>query len=71
MTHQSNKQFNTYKAGLNLDFLQEYCMEYIRGAWMFQVYGAQQRGGKGLLHGLCLRGRVCGRLPELSFWEDF
>ena len=28
MTHQSNKQFNTYKAGLNLDFLQEYCMEY-------------------------------------------
>ena len=28
MTHQQNKQFNTYKEGLDLEFLQEYCMEH-------------------------------------------
>ncbi len=28
MTHQQNKQFNTYKEGLDLEFLREYCMEY-------------------------------------------
>ena len=27
MTHQSNKQFNTYKEGLNLEFLRKYCMK--------------------------------------------
>ena len=38
----------------------------VRGAGMLQVHGAQRRGGQGLLHGLRLRGRVCGRLPLLS-----
>ena len=28
MTHQQNKQFNTYKEGLDLEFLREYCMEH-------------------------------------------
>lgn len=28
MTHLSEKHFNTYKEGLNLEFLREYCMEY-------------------------------------------
>ena len=28
MTHQPNKQFNTYKEGLDLVFLREYCMEH-------------------------------------------
>ena len=28
MTHQPNKQFNTYKEGLDLEFLREYCMEH-------------------------------------------
>jgi len=28
MTHQQNKQFNTYKEGLDLEFLREYCMEW-------------------------------------------
>ena len=28
MTHQQNKQFNTYKKGLDLEFLREYCMEH-------------------------------------------
>ena len=28
MTHQPNKQFNTYKKGLDLEFLREYCMEH-------------------------------------------
>ena len=28
MTHQTNKQFNTYKEGLDLEFLREYCMEH-------------------------------------------
>lgn len=27
MTHQQNKQFNTYKEGLDLEFLRAYCME--------------------------------------------
>ena len=27
MTHQPNKHFNTYKEGLDLKFLREYCME--------------------------------------------
>ena len=26
MTHQTNKHFNTYKEGLDLEFLREYCM---------------------------------------------
>lgn len=41
MTHQPNKQFNTYKEGLNLKVQRRYCMEYwkvktmnIRGAGM-------------------------------------
>lgn len=38
----------------------------VRGARMLQVHGAQRRGVQGLLHGLCLRGRVRGRLPLLS-----
>ena len=28
MTHQPNKQFNTYKEGLELEVLREYCMEH-------------------------------------------
>ena len=28
MTHLQNKQFNTYKKGLDLEFLREYCMEH-------------------------------------------
>ena len=28
MTHQPNKHFNTYKEGLDLEFLREYCMEH-------------------------------------------
>ena len=28
MIHQSNKHFNTYKEGLDLEFLREYCMEH-------------------------------------------
>ena len=28
MTHHSNKHFNTYKEGLDLEFLWEYCMEH-------------------------------------------
>ena len=28
MSHQPNKQFNTYKEGLDLEFLREYCMEH-------------------------------------------
>ena len=28
MTHQTNKHFNTYKEGLDLEFLREYCMEH-------------------------------------------
>ena len=28
MTHQPNKQFNSYKEGLDLEFLREYCMEH-------------------------------------------
>ena len=28
MTHQQNKQFNTYKEGLDLEFLRAYCMEH-------------------------------------------
>ena len=28
MTHLPSKQFNTYKEGLDLEFLREYCMEY-------------------------------------------
>ena len=28
MTHQQNKQFNTYKEGLDLEFLRTYCMEH-------------------------------------------
>lgn len=28
MTHQQNKHFNTYKEGLDLEFLREYCMEH-------------------------------------------
>ena len=28
MAHQQNKQFNTYKKGLDLEFLREYCMEH-------------------------------------------
>ena len=28
MTHQQNKQFNTYKEGLDLEFLREYSMEH-------------------------------------------
>ena len=28
MTRQSNKQFNSYKEGLDLEFLREYCMEH-------------------------------------------
>lgn len=28
MTHQPNKHFNTYKEGLDLVFLREYCMEH-------------------------------------------
>ena len=27
MTHQPNKHFNTYKEGLDLEFLRAYCME--------------------------------------------
>lgn len=37
----------------------------LRGAGLLQVYGEQQRGGQGILHGLRLRGRVRGRLPLL------
>ena len=28
MTHQQKKQFNTYKEGLDLEFLREYCIEH-------------------------------------------
>ena len=28
MTPNKNKQFNTYKEGLDLEFLREYCMEH-------------------------------------------
>ena len=28
MSHQTNKQFNSYKEGLDLEFLREYCMEH-------------------------------------------
>jgi CRP-like cAMP-binding protein len=28
MTQNKNKQFNTYKEGLDLEFLREYCMEH-------------------------------------------
>ena len=28
MTHQPIKQFNTYKEGLDLEFLRAYCMEH-------------------------------------------
>ena len=28
ITHQSNKQFNSYKEGLDLDFLRKYCTEH-------------------------------------------
>ena len=28
MTHQQNKHFNTYKEGLDLEFMREYCMEH-------------------------------------------
>ena len=28
MTHQSNKHFNTYKEGLDLEVLRQYCMEH-------------------------------------------
>ena len=28
MTQKSNKQFNTYKEGLDQEFLREYCMEH-------------------------------------------
>ena len=28
MPHQSNIHFNTYKEGLDLEFLREYCMEH-------------------------------------------
>lgn len=28
MTYQQNKHFNTYKEGLDLEFLREYCMEH-------------------------------------------
>jgi len=29
MTHQSNKQFNTYKEGLDMEFMWEYCMKHV------------------------------------------
>jgi len=28
MTHQQNKQFNTYKEGLDLEFVRKYSMEH-------------------------------------------
>ena len=28
MTHQTNKHFNTYKEGLDMEALREYCMEH-------------------------------------------
>ena len=28
LTHQPSKQFNTYKEGLDLELLREYCIEY-------------------------------------------
>jgi hypothetical protein len=28
MTHQTNKQFNTYKEGLDMEALREYCMGF-------------------------------------------
>ncbi|MBO4826533.1 MAG: hypothetical protein J5506_04765 [Prevotella sp.] len=28
MTHQSNKHFNTYKEGLDLEVLRRYCVEH-------------------------------------------
>ena len=28
MTHRPSKQFNTYKEGLDLELLREYCMEH-------------------------------------------
>ena len=28
MTHQQNKQFNTYKEGLDLEILRRYCVEH-------------------------------------------
>ena len=28
MTHQPNKHYNSYKEGLDLEFLREYCMEH-------------------------------------------
>ena len=34
MTYQQNKQFNTYKEGLDLEFLREYCMEHGELHWM-------------------------------------
>lgn len=37
MTHQPNKHFNTYKEGLDLKFLREYCMEH--GEWRVMERG--------------------------------
>ena len=37
MTHQQNKHFNTYKEGLDLEFLREYCMEH--GEWRVMERG--------------------------------
>lgn len=33
MTHQSNKQLNTYKEGLDLEVLRQYCMEAWGGVY--------------------------------------
>ncbi len=43
MTHQPNKQFNTYKEGLDLDFLREYCMEHFFFSAQFLPLNSQNR----------------------------
>ena len=46
MTRQQNKHFNTYKEGLDLEFLREYCMEHGEGCMhsvMFEGLGYYTR----------------------------
>ena len=51
MTHQSNKHFNTYKEGLDLEILRKYCLEhgevrtFLRGEVLEREGGSSHRLG--------------------------
>ena len=62
MTHQPNKQFNTYKEGLDLKFLRAYCMEHggarreAGGGWRAGTVGGLREAGLLQIHGSQQRG---------------